>query len=65
MTIGEVLGVGVPLGVTLVGFGGWVHSRVSVVEAKHEALKETVERIESKVDDLPKAVAAAVVQARK
>lgn len=61
----EALGIGVPLGVGVLGFGIKLHTRVSVIETKHEAAMDRLERIETKVDDLPEAVAAAVRAAKK
>jgi hypothetical protein len=63
--IWEAVGVGVPLvvgaGVAVVKF----HTRLSVVETKHEALRDTVDRIEGKVDNLPEKLAAAVAKAKR
>jgi hypothetical protein len=56
----EALGIGVPIGVSVITFGSWVHSRLSVVETKHESLKATVERIEEKVDNIPEDVVVAL-----
>ena len=54
----EAVGIGTTIGLAALGWGAKLTNRISVLEAKHEALKESVDRIESKVDDLPAAVVA-------
>lgn len=63
--IWEALGVGLPVGGAILGFGIKLHTRLAVVETKQEIAEERLERIETKVDDLPVAVANAVRATRR